>query len=401
MKTHKVDIMIIGAGMTGLTLALALAENDCRIIVVDASSFVSNLTDSPDLRVTAINHASHMIFSSLGVWDAMQLRIGRYENMHVWDENSPAKIQFDCTEIGQPYLGHIIEHSIIKAALLAQLKKKENVQIIYSAQPVKLQESVEKVVIQLNNGEMFEALLLVGADGSHSWVAHAAGLPIVSKPYHHSALVTTVQTASSHQHTAWQRFLTKGALAFLPLEDVHQSSIVWSTSPDQAIYLQNLSEEAFNHTITSAFEHKLGEITVSEKRIVFPLQQRHAKHYVKPRIALIGDAAHSIHPLAGQGVNLGLLDAACLAEVIDKTIKSKRDIGHITPLRRYERWRKGENQLMIAAMAGFKQLFGNQLQVLQSARHLGFAITHKLPWLKNYFMERAMGLRGDLPERAV
>ncbi len=397
------DLIIIGAGMTGLTLAAALAEQDCTIAVIDHLHQPSlSLNPAFDLRVSAINHASAAIFQSLGVWEEMQqLRISPYEAMQVWDANSPANIRFDCTEVGQSCLGYIIESAVMKIALLKHLHAQANVQLIHAATPHHISEQVDYISLELNTGDKLDSKLLIGADGSHSWVAAHTGLSSQNKPYQQSALVTTVHTEQAHQSTAWQRFLSTGPVAFLPLSDPQYCSIVWSTTPEQALHLQKLSVPEFNQAITAALEHKLGTVSVEAQRLVFPLQQSHARHYVKPRIALIGDAAHTIHPLAGQGVNLGLLDAACLAEVIEETLNKQRDIGGLPCLRRYERWRKGENQIMISAMAGFKSLFSHQSLGLGQIRHLGFKLTENLPLLKPYLIERAMGLRGDLPKKAL
>ncbi|MDF3054501.1 MAG: Ubiquinone biosynthesis hydroxylase, UbiH/UbiF/VisC/COQ6 family [Gammaproteobacteria bacterium] len=388
-------ITIIGGGIVGLALAGLLANTGRHITLIDhGHPPTAGLKIPYDLRVAAINHASECIFKSLGVWDAITaLRVSAYQKMHVWDENSPARIGFDCADVGRNHLGHIIEYSVIRQVLYQYLAGHKNIHLCYETKPIALQEIQDGMVLTLENGEYLHTKLLVGADGGNSWVAQEAGLITRSKPYQHSALVTTLKTEKSHKHTAWQRFLTQGPLAFLPLAGTHQISVVWSTASEHTSHLATLPEIDFNETIARAFEYQLGEVSVQDQRIVFPLTEHRAIEYTRSRIALIGDAAHTIHPLAGQGMNLGLLDAAALAQVL----MDAQDPGKLAILRRYERWRKGDNELMLKAMSGFKQLFGSTSALHIHARSLGFLLTDKLPFVKNYFIERAMGLSGDLP----
>lgn len=390
------DVMIVGGGIVGLALAGLLAKTRLKIAVIDQQNAPPNhfqLLQPYDTRVSALNHASQAVFSSLDLWETLTaLRVASYQEMHVWDANSPAKIHFSCTELAQPYLGHIVEHSVMRSSLWHYLKHQPQVQLLPQAPPAGLFESNDQVAIRLKNGDYLSAQLLVGADGADSWVAQQAKLPVKSKPYQQSAIVTTVQLQMPHQDTAWQRFLNQGVLAFLPLADPCLVSIVWSTATTHANYLQELDDAAFNQALTEAIEYQFGEVQVLDKRQMFPLTQKHATRYIKSRIALCGDAAHTLHPLAGQGLNLGLADARCLAETLKTALQSQRDIGGISTLRRYERERKSENALMMTAMAGFKQLFGHQQEALRHLRSLGFALTQKLPLIKNHLMRYAMGL---------
>ncbi len=398
MSINQLSIVILGGGVVGLTLAALLAKTGNHIALIDHQHPpVAGLKTPHDLRVAAINHASEHIFRSLGVWDTITaLRMSPYKKMHVWDENSTAQIDFDCADVGKKYLGHIIEYSVIRQALHQCLLKHKNAHLCYETKPIALQEIQDGVILTLEGGELLHAKLLVGADGGNSWVAKNGGFTVQSRPYQHSALVTTLKTEEPHQQTARQRFLTKGPLAFLPLADPRQTSIVWSTEPAHANHLAMLSEDEFNQTLGEAFEHQLGDVSLQDERIVFPLIERRALQYAQPRLALVGDAAHTIHPLAGQGMNLGLLDAAVLAE----TLEGAEDPGKLSILRAYERQRKGENELMIKAMAGFKALFGSTSALHIHARSAGFLLADNLPFLKNHLIERAMGLSGDLPKLA-
>jgi 2-octaprenylphenol hydroxylase len=251
----------------------------------------------------------------------------------------------------------------------------------------------------LDDGREFPTRLLVGADGAQSKVRQLAGIDTRGWNYEQKAVVGNVRTAEPHQATAWQRFLPTGPLAFLPLQD-GRCSIVWSTTPEQVDALLALDDAAFAEALAEAFDRRLGEIIEVGPRGAFPLRLQHTRDYVKPGLALIGDAAHVVHPLAGQGVNLGLLDAATLAEVILDAITAGQEIGAFRVLRRYERWRKGDNLLMLGVMDGFKRLFSNPLPPVQLLRNLGLNLTDAAGPLKNLIARRAMGLEGDLPRLA-
>lgn len=401
MKSKQFDVVIIGGGVVGLTLACALAQDELSIALVDHQSPPPIGLKTPyDIRVSAIHHASAAIFKSIHVWEAMQkLRVSAYQHMRIWDAGSPAQIEFDSTEIAQPYLGYIIEHNVMRQTLWHQLQAQENVRIYHDTSPRVLHEKSATIQIQLDNGEHLTANLLVGADGKDSWVAKQAFLADSLKSTTEYALVATLRTEYPHQKIALQRFLATGPVALLPLADPHLVSLVWSTTQQEVGYLEAATDAVFNQKLAEALEYALGHLSVCDQRMVFPLIRHQAKHYVKPRIALVGDAAHTILPLAGQGLNLGLLDAACLAQIVAAAHKSRRELGAFNTLRRYERWRRGENNAMLLAMEGFYRLFSSTAESARCVRYMGFSITQKLPWVKRYFMARAMGLRGELPER--
>jgi 2-octaprenylphenol hydroxylase len=398
------DIVIVGGGMVGSALACALSNNNgnnaLNIAIIEGREPKLNWDDkSFDLRVSAITRNSQQLFEQLGVWETMQAdRISPYSEMFVWDATGDGHIHFDCAEVGEPNLGHIIENRVISRALTQQVEQLENVHLFCPEKPKRLtlNPSTAKtksngVRLECEDGNILDTALVVGADGANSWVRQHAGIEIDVRNYNQQAVVTTVKTSLPHQEIAWQRFLPTGPLAFLPLTD-NYSSIVWSTTPEQAQELLDLDEEEFKTALANAFDHKLGEIIELGPRAAFPLKGQHAKHYVQPHLALVGDAAHTIHPLAGQGVNLGFADIRKLAEVILKDQADGKVIGSYKTLRRYERSRRGDNLLMLESMGALKTLFSNENTGLSKIRNMGLSITNKVAPAKHLFMRHAMGL---------
>ena len=320
--------------------------------------------------------------------------------MQVWDENGLGEINFDSAELCKPTMGYIISYQAIADALQEKMLDTENIRCIWSVSPAFIKEEDQAILIGTEDGLTYRTKLIVAADGSNSRLRKLANINYVKHDYKQSALACIVTTEYPHAEVARQRFLKRGPLAFLPMKEPNQSAIVWSTSPDHAKRLSDLDQKAFHFELAESFANELGEIKNSTERVVFPLSRAQAEQYTKPRIALIGDSAHSIHPLAGLGANLGLLDAASLAELVIETHQRGRDPGRIQVLRRYERWRKGENKNVMYLMDGFKHLFENQYQLVQWARNFGLDLVDSLPLLKHSIMRRAMGLTGDLPQYA-
>jgi len=395
MKTHY-DIIIVGAGMVGATLACGLAEEaeQLSIALIDASEPKLDWdSESYDMRVSAITRASQKLFKEVGVWEyIIEQRISPYQEMFVWDAAGKGELHFDSADMGESDLGHIIENRVIVKALHQRIKELPQIELLCPAKLEKIEFNQDKNIVTLENKTELTANLVVAADGSRSWVRQQADIAVKGWDFDQAALVTTVKTEKYHQDTAWQRFLPTGPLAFLPLTEGY-SSIVWSTSPEEAKRLTEISEEKFANEIEQAFESKLGKITSVAGRAVFPLRLFETLNYVKPRLALVGDAAHTIHPLAGQGVNLGLADVASLMDVIVESLNDKKDIGDLKVLRRYERWRRSENRAMIIAMDGLKRLFGSELSAVKELRSLGLDITNKITPLKNIIMQQAMGIK--------
>jgi len=395
------EVAIIGGGAVGATLACALARSGCRTALVETREPVPvSATDEIDLRVFALSLASRCIFLNLGVWDAMSgVRVGPYNHMHVWDARSDGVIDFDATDGGTDVLGYIVENSLITATLWSRLRVLPELTAFCPGKLARFDVGADAVNIELENGTKFSCSMLVGADGAWSKVRQAAGIEASRHDYHQKGLVCVVSTEKPHETTAWQRFLPTGPLAFLPLSD-GRCSIVWSTASDEADRLAAMPEDEFRRTLEEALESRLGAITSVGERAAFPLQLARARHYTSDRVALIGDAAHVVHPLAGQGVNLGLLDAAVLAEELQRGIAAKRDPGSRVILRRYERRRKGDNLLMAGAMHALHGIFGSSVEPISHLRGFGLNIASRLPPLKRLFVRHAMGKRPGLPALA-
>ncbi|MEE9303936.1 MAG: UbiH/UbiF/VisC/COQ6 family ubiquinone biosynthesis hydroxylase [Thiotrichaceae bacterium] len=384
------DVIINGAGMVGATLACLLAQQGRKVAVIEAYLPTAFSEDAPaELRVSAISRASQRAFVEIGAWDQMlAMRASPYEAMHVWDGTGDGEIHFDAAELGEPNLGHIIENKVVQLALLEVMRDEEHIELIAPASLSTFEITDKRVSVELDNGSLLSSELLVGADGANSKVRSLAGITFNKNDYAQQGLVATVHTETSHQNTAWQRFLPGGPLALLPLFDGN-CSIVWTLPADKADYHLAMTESDFNLALGEAFDFHLGDIKVISQRAAFPLMGRHAEHYVLPRIALIGDAAHTIHPLAGQGVNLGIKDAVELAKVLSN---SSRSAGSYSLLRRYERARKGDNVLTQKAMEGFKVLFGNSFPIVKMGRNLGLNLVNKLAPIKNEIIRKAMGI---------
>lgn len=392
------DVLIAGGGMIGACCAAALAAQPWRIGLLDARAAAMEWPpDTADLRVSAISRATESIFRNLNVWSAMERSgVSPFRNMHVWDSAGSGEIHFDAAHIGEAHLGHIVENRIIQRALWQALEKAANVSLVVPAVVAHFRQDDDAALVELEDGRRLRAKLLVAADGTDSLIRQLANISIVGWGYDQCGVVANVSTEYPHRETAWQRFLLQGPLAFLPMRD-GGCSIVWSTTSDHAGELLRMSDEQFCAVLTEGFGARLGKVVRTGPRAAFPLRLQHVQQYVQPRLALIGDAAHTIHPLAGQGANLGFLDAAALAQAL---AGCSDDPGRISCLRRYERQRKGDNVAMMAVMDGFKRLFGARAAPVTWLRNAGLALTDRAHPVKDFIMRRAMGLEGDLPALA-
>ena len=398
MSDGRFDVIIQGAGMNGLLLARALAPLRLKVALVDAQPVQRWSGGEWGLRVIAVTATSERILRRLGIWEALA-RVSPFRAIQAWDGVGQGSVLFDSAQIDEPHLGHIVENSLIQTALYDRLLDDGELTMIIPAAVTAVQADAERVVASLDDGRRLEARLLVGADGANSTIRRLCGIELDGRDYRQSGLVTVVETEQRHGEVARQRFLPEGPLAFLPLAD-GRCSIVWSQPTEAAARRLELDDETFCAELTAASGGILGQALGCGARAAFPLRSQQARSYIAPRVALIGDAAHVIHPLAGQGANLGFLDATVLAEEIGRAYKAERDIGGLGTLRRYQRRRRGDNLLMQSTMDAFHYLFGASSPWLSLPRSLGLDIVDRVPPLKAFFMHRAMGLTADLPQIA-
>ncbi|HEY2681935.1 MAG TPA: FAD-dependent monooxygenase [Steroidobacteraceae bacterium] len=397
------DVVVVGAGAVGATLA-ALLSKSSRLAGGRVALIAPRWPPPPpsdwDLRVFALSRASERILAAAGIWPSLSAhRVSSYERMRVWDAAGSAhgsgSLEFDCAQLGEANLGYIVDGAELQWRCL-EAAKSLRVSLIDSA-VIALDADAEVAALTLDDGRVLTARLVVGADGTDSTIRELAGLGSAGHAYHQEALVAHIHTVKSHQRTAWQRFLPSGPLAFLPLSD-GRSSLVWSTSCAEAKRLQALPAAEFSVELTRASDAVLGDCSLGSERACFPLKLKYAERYIAVRLALVGDAAHVVHPLAGQGLNLGLLDVASLIEVLET--KGPDALGDAAALRRYERWRRSENLLTAAGLDGLERLFSSTSAVTGMMRKRGLSLIERLPPLKRRLARQALGLAGDIPALA-
>ncbi len=392
------EIAVVGAGITGLAFAAGIAARagDLRVTVVDAGEQPQPaLDDGIDLRVSAISAGSAMFLTALGAWQRIDpSRACAYEHMRVWDErdmpDSDSALRFDAAEFGVQQLGTIVENRSVQAALL-QVLREAGVPVRFDSPVQAMRQQGRRYRLELGDKRTLSADLVIGADGAGSYVRSAADIDTHRWPYEQTAFVTHLATEKPHRHTAWQRFLEDGPLGILPLAD-GRVSVVWSTTPDTAARALDATDTVLGRMLTDASDHVLGELTVAGPRGSFPLAAQHADRYVLPGIALIGDAAHAIHPLAGQGANLGLQDASTLAEVIVAALAHGEFPADRPVLRRYERARRGANSTMLHFMTALNRLFSNDSAALAGLRMTGMRLFNHSGPIRERVVRVALGV---------
>ncbi len=399
------DVVVIGGGVAGSVVAsLLLARKLCApgkvALVADRFTTGGEPAADWDARVFALSRASERTLRDAGVWQTLPAdRVFGYERMCVWDaDGTPTgrgSLRFDCAEIGEPNLGHIVEGRALQVH--AQRAARDSGVVFIEAELRDIVITADAARIRLGDGRLLLSTLIIAADGAESPTRRLLGIATAGHSYHQDALVAQVRTAMPHQETAWQRFLPTGPLAFLPLPD-GRSSIVWSTSRAEAARLRALDSAAFDLELTQASAEALGACKLLTPLSEFPLRLQYALDYTVARVVLLGDAAHVVHPLAGQGLNLGLTDCAALLEVLADA-GTVAAFGDARVLRRYERWRKSENMLAATALDGIERLFSNTNPALAGLRSLGLGAVGKLDFVRRQVARRALGLSGDVPLR--
>lgn len=374
----KVDVIVVGGGLVGFATALLLSQAGFEICILDTycPDSLDRITKSSpyELRVSAITPHSVKLFKKMGIWlDILNVRVGYFEKIKIIEgSEEEAEIENKNNFLFKTQ-GYIIENKIIQQSLLEKINNQKNINFLAPVEIKSIQKLNNNIIIKLNNDLAITAKLIVGADGANSKIREWAELGLTTKDYNQSALVGIIQTEKSHENMARQKFLPEGPLAFLPLDQKNYCSIVWTHSPETAQNLLNCSESEFNKILQKSWGDELGKLIIQGPRGVFKLSKKHAKNYIAERIALVGDAAHVIHPLAGQGVNLGFLDAQKLTEILGQLKFQKRDIGLYNNLRKYELARKSDNSIIQNLMDVFN---------LEWVRKLGFKLTRNSDLVK-------------------
>lgn len=386
------DVVVVGAGMVGAAVALALARKGLDVAVIESRPPAPwREDDEVDLRVVALAPSSIDLLRRVDVWTAISsARACAYRTMRVWDSLAPGALAFDAADEHESALGWIVENKLIQHALWQALQREPRITLRCPARVAGTEADARRRVLALDDGDTLSAQLVVAADGADSALRAMAGIGVQERHYGQRAVVAHVTTQRAHESTAWQRFLPQATIAFLPLAD-GRSSIVWSVPDAEAARLLALDDVAFCRELGAAFDFRLGAITATSARAAFPLRLRLAESYLAPRLALIGDAAHVVHPLAGQGVNLGLRDVDELCQVLVAARSAQRDFAAAAVLRRYERRRRSDNAVAAHAFDAIQRVFGSPSMPVAAVRGAALAAVEHLPPLKSLFARHAAG----------
>ena len=390
MSSASFDVIVVGAGMVGACTALALAGKGFRVAVIEAAAPRDNINhpdEAYDLRVSAISPRSRGILQRLGVWQQLaDERVCYYEQMQIWHQHGSASIAFDAVDLARSNLGAIVENRLLQQTLYQVCERESRIEWFMPDQIETLLENhAQGVELRLDSGCCLTAGLLLAADGRNSPTRALAGIDVQHGQYRQTAIVANVETEYPHRHTAWQRFLSTGPLAFLPLAN-GQSSIVWSCDNELSTQIASASDDEFCDALGEAFEFRLGRVSSCSARMSFPLGWHHCQHWLKDRVLLIGDAAHGVHPLAGQGVNLGFSDV----EVLTQLVGDRSDYIRQKQLRRYARQRKSETWVAGNSFGALKWIYGLDQKWATRLRDLGMRVVDETPWFKRALLEKAI-----------
>ena len=396
-SSHISEILIVGGGLTGLVLAAALGGAGVEVTIVDPIPKTKFLNPKFDGRTTAISAGSRAALDVIGTWKYMEGQAEEILEIRVSDAHSPFFLHFDHADLDAGPVGFIVENQKIRTALFKSLENLSTVKLRFGQHVRLLNQDDQLISAETDNGDVMSARLVIAADGRASPIRKLANIGARQWRYLQTGIVCTVKHEYSHGGVAQEHFLPAGPFAILPMTK-NRSSIVWTEKESLAPKILSLSKEAFTEELKLRFGNYLGDLKVIGPIFSHPLGLLHADTYILPRLALAGDAAHAIHPIAGQGLNLGIRDAAVLAEIIINALRLGLDPGSMNVLEGYQRWRRFDNSMMVAVTDGLNRLFSNDIAPLKAARDVGLAMVNNTPPLKQLFMRHAMGLLGDLPK---
>ncbi len=391
-----VELAIVGGGLSGLTLGIACAAAGIETVIIDRENPEKLLSAPYDGRTTAVAYGSKQVLSGIGAWDKLTSEAEPIREIRVADGESPLFLHYDHRALGSEPLGYIVENRLLRQGLYRRAQSLPSLQIVAPLAVASVDYSDADAVLHTSDGRRFRAALVAGADGRNSPLREGAGIKTSTTAYHQTAIVCTVLHEVPHRGVAVEHFRASGPFAILPMTG-NRSSIVWTESSADAPRLLALDEQRFTQELACRFGDFLGALTVEGGRWSYPLALMQAQRYTAPRLALVGDAAHVIHPIAGQGWNLGVRDIAALAEIVVDAARLGLDLGGTQLLQRYERWRRVDNLMLVAVTDGLNRLFSNNLAPVKLVRDLGLAAVNRAPNLKRFLMRQAMGVVGDLP----
>lgn len=399
----RYDLTIVGAGLSGLTLAHTVSQYGLKVCLIDKTDPRKFLNQNFDGRTTALSHSSKTLLDQIGIWKNIENNIGTMSDIRITDgpyndKTSLFYIHFSEEDNRHHPLGYIVENRILRKILLDFVLQSNQIDIISGQEIIGLEKQADSNIAILEDGLKISSDLIVSAEGKFSFLRDFLKINTVDLNYQQSALVCTIQHEHSHQNIAYEKFLPSGPFAILPMQGGHHSSIVWTEKTKHADQIKKMGNREFLKNLRLKVGDFLGEINLVEPRGCYPLSLKHAERYIDHRFCLIGDAAHAIHPIAGQGFNLGIRDIAVLAELLIDQRRLGLDIGNSSILKQYQQMRMFDNMSLVASTDLLTRLFSNESQSLRFIRNIGMGVIHKMPGLRNFCMQFGTGNKGELPK---